>query len=165
MTPTERRALVVLLFWLLVSFALDWLRLRRPEVATVWLGPEYARELGVAPVPSPEGASEHEPELHSGVDTRGRSRSADGAPGPAAVRLPYDAQGRLDLNAADSLDLLQLRGVGPVTAGRILARRRTHGALRGPADLLAIRGIGPATLDRLLPQIRFGGPDSTGSGL
>jgi predicted flap endonuclease-1-like 5' DNA nuclease len=149
-TPTERRALVLLLLWLLLSATFDGLRRRRPEVAIEWLGPEYARELGAAPSTPPHGATA----------SRG-AESANGAEETATAALPYDADGRLDVNAADSLDLLQLRGVGPVTAGRILARRRSHGVLRGPTDLLAIRGIGPATLDRLLPQIRFAGPDST----
>lgn len=63
-------------------------------------------------------------------------------------------RGVVSLNRADSTALLRLPGIGPALAGRILARRRSHGAFRVVDDLLAVPGIGPKTLDRLRPLVR-----------
>jgi len=159
-TPTERRALTVLLFWLLASLAFDYLRTRQPGRVTAWLGPEHARELGVAETPPTASGHAGEPAPNdTDAVTPGDRRTT-----ATRARLPYDASGRLLVNDADSAGLLSLRGVGPVMAGRILEWRRRRGRLHGPDDLLSIRGIGPATLDRLLPQISFAGTDSSAPG-
>jgi competence protein ComEA len=80
----------------------------------------------------------------------------DSVPAPAfldsAMRCgapdPY-LDGYLDLNAADSLELLSLPGIGPAFASRLLAFRRTHGAFASVEDLLDVKGIGPKRLERL----------------
>ena len=74
---------------------------------------------------------------------------------------------RLDVNTATPAELAQLRGVGPVLAGRIEAGRASRGAFRTPDHLLAVRGIGPKTLDRVRPNLRFpadGAPAGTQPG-
>jgi len=65
----------------------------------------------------------------------------------------YDAQGRLDLNLADSTELVLLPGVGPALASRILEARTHKGRFRDVKDLLEVRGIGDKTLAKLLPKI------------
>lgn len=72
----------------------------------------------------------------------GVSVASQGA--PASPRSPPP----LDLNRADSADLVRLPGIGPALAGRILARRR-QGRFARVDDLIEVRGIGPATLERL----------------
>ena len=74
-------------------------------------------------------------------------------PTPIRVRAasPF-VDGLLDLNRADSLDLIALPGIGPTLAGRILAARRAGGGFRAPEDLLRVRGIGPQTL-AIVPDV------------
>lgn len=63
--------------------------------------------------------------------------------------------GALDLNRASRAELEALPGVGPVLAGRIVARRTTRGRFRTPADLDSVPGVGPALLERLEGRVRF----------
>jgi competence protein ComEA len=76
--------------------------------------------------------------------------------GPRGRPWAYDAQGRLDLNRADSTELDLVDGIGPALASRILAERASRGGFRRPEELLAVRGIGPRTLAKLLPQLAVG---------
>lgn len=68
---------------------------------------------------------------------------------PVAVRA-YT----VDFNTAGAGELMQLPGVGPALAARIIDHRVAHGPFASPADLLAVPGIGPATLERMLPHLR-----------
>lgn len=71
----------------------------------------------------------------------------DGAGG--AVR----PDGTLDLNLADTDDLEELPGVGPVLAGRILEWRDTHGAFTEVGQLREVPGIGEKTFQSLAPLV------------
>ena len=62
-----------------------------------------------------------------------------------------DGDPRIDLNAADAVELQRLPGIGPVTAERIIAGR-PYARLE---DLLAVRGIGPKTLERIAARARL----------
>lgn len=64
--------------------------------------------------------------------------------------------GLLDLNRADSLDLIALPGIGPALAGRILAARGAGGRFRALEDLQCVRGIGPQTIARLSGLVTTG---------
>lgn len=56
--------------------------------------------------------------------------------------------GRININTA-TLDQLQtLKGIGPKTAARIIARRKRVGYFRSLEDLMQIKGIGPKTLNK-----------------
>lgn len=59
----------------------------------------------------------------------------------------------LDLNRADSLELLRLPGVGPGRVKSILKLRRERGAFENVEELLEVRGIGPATLERFRDKL------------
>lgn len=59
----------------------------------------------------------------------------------------------VNLNTADEAALDTLPGVGPVTAGAILAWRDAHGGFTAVEELLEVDGIGPATLDELAPLV------------
>lgn len=65
----------------------------------------------------------------------------------------FDAQGRLDLNAATADDLESLPGVGPVTAERILAHREDIGGYSDVVQLLEVPGIGPTRYASLEPLV------------
>src|SRR5262249_33419329 len=55
----------------------------------------------------------------------------------------------LDLNTATRAELLQLPGIGPGLADRILAYRKAHGPFRHVQDLRKVPGFGPATWQRV----------------
>ena len=75
---------------------------------------------------------------------------AGSAPVAGAAGSPQGpAGGLVDLNTAQERDLDGLPGVGPVTAGRILAWRESKGPFRSVDQLREVDGIGEATFARL----------------
>jgi competence protein ComEA len=82
--------------------------------------------------------------------------------GPAGRPLDLAATPPLDLNRADSGELLQLPGVGPVLANRIVEARDARGGFRTADDLRAVPGIGPARLERVRPWVRVDGAAPAG---
>jgi competence ComEA-like helix-hairpin-helix protein len=70
-----------------------------------------------------------------------------------AARALRDGE-TIDVNAADTHDLVLLPGVGPKLAERIVAERTSRGGFARVEDLRQVRGIGPATFARLLPLVR-----------
>ena len=58
--------------------------------------------------------------------------------------VPY----RLDINAADWPEWMQLPGIGETLARRIVAYRDEHGPFATVDGLAAVRGVGPKTIDR-----------------
>jgi competence protein ComEA len=60
---------------------------------------------------------------------------------------------RIDLNKASRAELLQLQGVGPALADRIIAHREEHGGFTTVEELGKVHGIGPATLAKLRPWV------------
>ena len=57
--------------------------------------------------------------------------------------------GPVRLNRATAAELEELPGIGPVTAGRIVAHRETHGPFLTVEDLLDVPGIGEGKLAAL----------------
>jgi competence protein ComEA len=60
----------------------------------------------------------------------------------------------VDLNQADETQLEELPGVGPVTAGAIVAWRTEHGRFSRVDELQEVDGIGPKTYARIAPHVR-----------
>ncbi|HET9499318.1 MAG TPA: ComEA family DNA-binding protein [Marmoricola sp.] len=81
-------------------------------------------------------------------DVAPRAGGAAGAPGAGAAEGPL-----VNLNSATQAQLEALPGVGPVTAGRIVAWRAEHGAFTSIEDLLEVDGIGEKTLAELTPHL------------
>jgi competence protein ComEA len=68
---------------------------------------------------------------------------------------PQAAAFQVDINTADWPELVQLPGIGPTLAQRILESRRSGGPFVSPKDLRRrVRGIGPKTLQRIQPYLR-----------
>jgi competence protein ComEA len=170
LTSEEQRALLVLTALILAGALLGWLDAKEPRFLRLTLGDSLA--LGATPLPD-SGAAPL-PVSTPAESTADGGRAGAGAPSPGgdassapAVASPpeksaYGLDGRLNLNAAGADALIELPGIGPKTAQRILADRRMHGPYRRISDLRRVKGIGPKTLARLLPHLTVGAPkDST----
>ncbi|CAM3931417.1 helix-hairpin-helix domain-containing protein [Mesobacillus thioparans] len=59
------------------------------------------------------------------------------------------ANGKLDLNSAQSADLQTLPGIGPAKAEAIIEYRETNGPFKAIEDLKEISGIGEKTFEKL----------------
>lgn len=75
-----------------------------------------------------------------------------------ALALPALAQSEappepIDINAAGVEELTSVRGIGKVTAERIVAFRKEHGPFERVEDLLKVRGIGEKSLARIAPHV------------
>ena len=65
------------------------------------------------------------------------------------------AHGLLDLNRAAPEDIVQLPGIGPELARRIVEFRHRSGGFRELNDLLAVPGIGPGIVEKIRNRVRF----------
>jgi competence protein ComEA len=141
-----------------------------PPDSSAAMGPECA--VDAASAVGPESAVPPESAGRAGVSwpasltlrADDAGPPSDTVPEPRAGRVTSDAQrasplrdGYLDLNAADSLDLLELPGVGPTLAGRILALRRQRAGFQSVAELREVRGVGEKRYARLAELVRVDG--------
>jgi competence protein ComEA len=60
------------------------------------------------------------------------------------VVAPEPPDDRIDLNAADAVELQRLPGIGPVGARRIVEERKAGGPYRSVGDLVRVAGFGPS---------------------
>lgn len=79
-----------------------------------------------------------------------------GHPGHIVAAPSRPAPERIDPNMASLDDLLLLPGVGPATAGAIVASRDSLGGFAYLNDLAKVPGIGRETLARLAPFVTLG---------
>ncbi len=59
------------------------------------------------------------------------------------------------LNSATESQLIQLPGIGPALAKRILGYRRQKGEFQKISELLNVKGIGPKKLEKLKPFLKL----------
>lgn len=75
-----------------------------------------------------------------------------------AVIVPLFVEAKkIDVNSATVGELIELPGIGPALAARIVAYRTEHGLFRTVDDLTAVKGIGPATVEGLRESAVAGG--------
>ncbi len=83
----------------------------------------------------------------------GLGTPANAAGTPPAYASAYRAKARVvqpfDLNTADTLTLMQLRGIGQRRAARIVELREKLGGFVSPAQLADVWGLDPALVDSL----------------
>lgn len=72
---------------------------------------------------------------------------------PDGSAEPAEPGGLINLNTATSAQLEQLPGVGPVTAGNIIAWRDENGGFASIDQLQEVPGIGAKTFQRLAPLV------------
>src|SRR5262245_13070792 len=63
------------------------------------------------------------------------------------------AEVRIDLNKATKSELMQVPGIGPQLAERIVLDREERGQFRNVDELNRVNGIGDATLNKIRPWI------------
>lgn len=79
------------------------------------------------------------------VQVPARPATLPGTPsGTAQPPAPTGQTGRIDLNTASAAELEQLPGIGPVTAGKIVAYREERGPFTSVDQIQRVSGIGPA---------------------
>jgi competence ComEA-like helix-hairpin-helix protein len=61
---------------------------------------------------------------------------------------------RIDINAANWIEISQLKGIGPVLAKRIVESRDADGPFLSVEDVQRVRGIGPKKLEANRDWIR-----------
>ncbi|MBW2058591.1 MAG: helix-hairpin-helix domain-containing protein [Deltaproteobacteria bacterium] len=52
---------------------------------------------------------------------------------------------KININRASIDQLIELRGIGPILAARIVQYREEHGPFQSPEDIMKVKGIGPKT--------------------
>jgi len=78
------------------------------------------------------------------------------APEPQISQFLTRLSEPLDLNSATLDELIDLPGIGPVLAQRIIEYREKHGGFKTVEELLEIRGIGPKRFEQLKGRVRLG---------
>jgi competence protein ComEA len=96
--------------------------------------------------PSDTGSPSEEPSADSSA------QPSDEAPAAPSVEASHTSA-LIDLNTASSADLTTIKGIGPVTAEKIVAYRSTIGRFHSVDQLLDVQGIGVKTLEKLRPHL------------
>jgi competence protein ComEA len=104
----------------------------------------YIPVPGETPPPADEGPV-------GGVGAPETSGSASASGSGAGLQA-----GLVDLNAADAAALMDLPGIGPVLAERIVTYRTSHGPFPDVESLADVSGIGPAILDAVRDLVTVG---------
>lgn len=83
------------------------------------------------------------------------------APEPQIAQFVTRLNEPLDLNTATLEELIDLPGIGPVLAQRIVEYREAHGGFKSVEELIRIRGIGPKRLEQLRGRVRVAQPSQS----
>jgi len=73
---------------------------------------------------------------------------------PSTVQFDLQSDKRVNINNAGPEELIEIHGVGPVLAERIVAYRDEFGPFKQIDDLAEVRGIGTAKLEKIRSQIK-----------
>lgn len=79
-------------------------------------------------------------------------------PSPQKPKAQFRPAAKLDLNLADSTDLMGLRGIGKVFSQRIVNYRSALGGFHSLGQLAEVYGMKPELYESLLPQLKIQQP-------
>ncbi len=65
------------------------------------------------------------------------------------INPAFALKDRVNLNKATKEDLVEIKGIGPVLAGRIISYREKYGLFRKIEDIKEIKGIGGKTFEKI----------------
>ncbi|MGD8151106.1 helix-hairpin-helix domain-containing protein [Ornithinimicrobium sp. Y1694] len=132
------------------------LNLARPVVdgEQVWVGRPGEEPPAAAGAPPQSAGSP--PGADGANGAAGSGGAGDGGSGAGGSGTGGATGAQVNLNTADQTLLETLPGVGPVTAGQILAWRAENGQFVSVDELLEISGIGERTLAKLEPMVTVG---------
>lgn len=101
--------------------------------------------------PRPAVGADPGPAASDGAAAAGSGAGSGGA--PASATAAGSSTTKVNLNQASETDLDQLPGIGPVTAGKIIAWRTEHGRFNKIEELQEVDGIGPKTYADLAGRV------------
>ncbi len=115
-----------------------------------------------------ESATRNTPSIpfdYAGADSAFAARSKTlAAASPSSTLPPATAPHRkqelreqsVNLNSASAAQLIQLPGIGPSYAERIIAYRTEHGPFKSVDELEQVKGIGKKRLEKIRPFVTVG---------
>ncbi len=62
---------------------------------------------------------------------------------------------KININQANTAQLIQVKGIGPKTAQKIITYRKKHGPFKKIGDLIHVKGIGTKKLEKLRGVFSF----------
>ena len=86
----------------------------------------------------------------SGVPAEGSMNGNAATPRQGSKGTP---SGRIDINKSSVQELLSLPGIGPSTAGRIVAYRTTIGPFERVEDIMNVQSIGKKKFEKIKPYL------------
>jgi competence ComEA-like helix-hairpin-helix protein len=72
----------------------------------------------------------------------------------ASKELPTQ-KSKININSATKYELIQLTGIGPVLAERIIEYRHIHGNFVSISNLSSVQGLGPKKISKVKSEIIF----------
>lgn len=84
----------------------------------------------------------------------GETPSEDSLDGDEMIGLSFPDDGKININKADSANLIQLPGVGPATAQKILDYRSKNGPFKNIEDIKNVSGIGEKKFEQIKDKIK-----------
>jgi competence protein ComEA len=66
----------------------------------------------------------------------------------SVIRVSAGDSEKININTATAEELMQLNGIGPKYAARIIAYREKYGPFKTPEGLMQVSGIGPKTFEK-----------------
>lgn len=150
-TKGDRRAMILLLVLLAGMVVLRASAVMKP--ARMWLA--SPQEASMVQEIQSSGKVQNTKNISNAGNMRDTSsRSARYTPPAYMQKRKFS----VDLNVADTFDLQEIRGIGPVYARRIVAHREKLGGFVQVEQLREVWGIDSLTYARMLPSVYIASP-------